>query len=96
MNKEEFLKFKELQAKLDERAKSICYLLERLKVFDVGWKNNLYNITYDSPTADEPHITFCTVGYYFNERCEDNFTCPLEYLFMTDEEIIDDIKKQRD
>ena len=85
----EVMNFLKLKEKADKRAEEIFNLLTSLKEFNVSWFMNLSGITYENGS-----IWFeC---YCKNEYDEEHFSCDIEYLYMSDDEIINQIKDKRE
>ena len=76
---QEFLKLKEIA---DKRATEIYHKLKDAGVFDVSWFMGLDTIEYD-----DDKIWYTCGGSCRNEYSSEVHECPIEYLWMTDEEI---------
>lgn len=91
MEYKEVMNFLQLKEKADKRAEEIFNLLTSLKEFNVSWFMNLSGITYEDGS-----IWFECSGRCRNEYDEEHFDCDIEYLYMSDEEIINQIKDKRE
>lgn len=91
MEFKEVMDFLQLKEKADKRAEEIFNLLVSLKEFNVSWFMNLSGITYEDGC-----ICFECSGRCRNEYDEEHFDCDIEYLYMPDKEIINQIKDKRE
>lgn len=82
---QEFLKLKEIA---DKRATEIYFKLKDTGVFDVSWFMGLETIEYG-----DDKIWYNCGGSCRNEYDSETHDCPIEYLWMTDEEIQNEIDK---
>lgn len=78
---QEFLKLKEIA---DKRATEIYHKLSAADVFDVSWFMGLETIEYDD---NDGKIWYTCGGTCRNEYDSEQHSCPIEFLWMTDEEI---------
>ena len=92
MNKETIDRFLEIKKQVDTRAEEVYNLLVKLNEFDPSWKDNLIGIEYD----EDGCVNYTTGASYMNEWCENHFSCDIEYLSMSDDEINDIINKKNE
>jgi hypothetical protein len=92
MNKETIDNFLKIKKQVDTRAEEVYDLLVKLKEFDPGWKDYLVRIEYD----EDGCVNYTTGASYMNEWCENYFSCDIEYLSMSDDEITDIINKKNE
>ena len=80
ITKDDFENYNSLKNQIKERTDEIFNLL---KGITVGW-----NESYEYCTIDGDELCFRIGGYYCNEYDYEEYYRPLDYLFMSDEEII--------
>ena len=87
ITREEFETYEKVRSNITSRTNEIFNLLKELKRIEVGW-----NEYYEGCNVDSC-LEFKVGGNYRGEYDYEEYYRPIDYLFMTDEEIIKAEKK---